>query len=190
MTPNDIFMRVRMAPEIQDNASVKYSDYQLMAALNSVLSIVYNTLSSSSNDLLTQSKEIPLTGGMAALPADFLSVVNVMGADGTVLRPQSKSVDIDAYTYRIRGNNIYSNNNLLTLEYKPYFTEIVYDALDTDLILPNFFSELLKKYSVISLIGGINKQDSTIVQQVTEDVYKLTSGREYSRIEIEPVWRI
>ena len=189
MTPNDVFSRVRMAPEINDNAAVKYSDYNLIAALNSVLSIVYNTLSSSSNDLLTEETTLTLTDGVAALPDDFLSVVNVRGGD-YVLAPQSKSKDVDEYTYRIRGNNIYSTNSTLKLTYKPYFVEVTYDTMETALILPNYFSELLKKYTVITLVGGINKQDSTIVSQVTEDVYKLTSGREYSGIEITPAWRI
>jgi hypothetical protein len=78
----------------------------------------------------------------------------------------------------------------VTLEYKPYFTDIDYDTTGTELILPNYFSELLKKYVVIVLQGGINKNDSTIVQQVTDDVYKLTAGREFSRIDIQPVWRV
>ena len=189
MTPIDVFARVRMAPEINDNAAVKYSDYNLIAALNSVLSIVYNTLSSSSNDLLTEETTLTLTDGVAALPDDFLSVVNVRGGD-YVLAPQSKSKDVDEYTYRIRGNNIYSTNSTLKLTYKPYFVEVTYDTMEMDLILPNYFSELLKKYTVITLVGGINKQDSTIVSQVTQDVYKLTSGREYSGIEITPAWRI
>ena len=189
MTPKDIFVRVRMAPEINDNAEVKYSDYNLIAALNSVLSIVYNTLSSSSNDLLTQETELTLTDGKAALPSDFLSVVNVT-AGNYVLKPQSKSNDVDEYSYRIRGNYLYSGNSTVTLEYKPYFTDIDYDTTGTELILPNYFSELLKKYVVIVLHGGINKNDSTIVQQVTDDVYKLTAGREYSRIDIQPVWRV
>ena len=189
MTPIDVFARVRMAPEINDNAAVKYSDYNLIAALNSVLSIVYNTLSSSSNDLLTQEKTLTLTDGVAVLPDDFLSVVNVRAND-KVLKPQSKSNDVDEYSYRIRGNNIYSKNDSILLDYKPYFVEVEYDTIDTALILPNYFSELLKKYTVITLVGGINKQDSTIVSQVTQDVYKLTSGREYSGIEITPAWRI
>ena len=189
MTPIDVFARVRMAPEINDNAAVKYSDYNLIAALNSVLSIVYNTLSSSSNDLLTEETTLTLTDGVAALPDDFLSVVNVRGGD-YILTPQSKSKDVDEYTYRIRGNNIYSTNSTLKLTYKPYFVEVTYETIETALILPNYFSELLKKYTVITLVGGINKQDSTIVSQVTQDVYKLTSGREYSGIEITPAWRI
>ena len=189
MTPNDVFSRVRMAPEINDNAAVKYSDYNLIAALNSVLSIVYNTLSSSSNDLLTQETTLTLTDGKAALPEDFLSVVNVRGGN-YVLTPQSKSKDVDEYTYRIRGNYIYSANSTIQLTYKPYFVEVEYHTMDDEMVLPNYFSELLKKYSVITLVGGINKQDSTIVQQVTDDVYKLTSGREYSGLEISPAWRI
>ena len=189
MTPIDVFARVRMAPEINDNAAVKYSDYNLIAALNSVLSIVYNTLSSSSNDLLTEETTLTLTDGAAALPDDFLSVVNVRGGD-YILTPQSKSKDVDEYTYRIRGNYIYSANSTITLTYKPYFVEVEYHTMDDEMVLPNYFSELLKKYSVITLTGGINKQDSTIVQQVTEDVYKLTSGREYSGLEISPAWRI
>src|SRR5574344_1466810 len=123
MKPIDVFARVRMAPEINDNAAVKYSDYNLIAALNSVLSIVYNTLSSSSNDLLTEETTLTLTDGVAALPDDFLSVVNVWAGD-YVLTPQSKSKDVDDHTYRIRGNNIYSANSTLKLAYKPYFVEV------------------------------------------------------------------
>ena len=44
-----------------------------------------------------------------SLPEDFLSVVNVRGGN-YVLTPQSKSKDVDEYTYRIRGNYIYSAN--------------------------------------------------------------------------------
>ena len=189
MTPNDIFAKVRMAPEINDNAAVKYSDYNLITALNSVLSIVYNTLSSSSNDLLTENIKLALIDGKSVLPDDFLSVVSV--SNGTyILTPQSKSNDVDERTYRIRGNYIYSNNDTLLVDYKPYFTEITYDTMDDELILPNYFSELLKKYTVITLQGGINKQDSTIVSQVTQDVYKLTAGREYSGIDVAAAWRI
>ena len=190
MTPRDLFVKIRMSPEINDNAAVKYSDYQLISALNSVLSIVYNTLSSSSNSILTETTQIVLTDSAGTLPDDFLSVVSVFVADGTTLNPQSKSFDVDEHTYKIIGNNIYSKNDTIQLVYKPYFIEVEYDTMDVAMILPNYFSELLKKYSVISLIGGINKQDSTIVQQVTNDVYALTSGREYTKIDVNPAWRI
>lgn len=190
MKPRDLFVKIRMSPEINDNAAVKYSDYQLISALNSVLAIVYNTLSSSSNSILTESKDIALVDGKSELPDDFLSVISVFGADGKPLTPRSKSYDVDEYSYKIIGNNIYSKNDVLQLVYKPYFKEIIYDTMDTDMILPDYFSELLKKYSVITLIGGVNKQDSTIVQQVTSDVYSLTSGREYTEIIAQPAWRI
>ncbi len=189
MTPQQLFSKIRMAPEINDNAQVKYSDYQLTDALNTVLSIVFNTLSQSSNELLTSEKVLTLTGGVCALPDDFLSVVNVF-AGNSILKQQSKSLDVDSYTYRIRGNSIYSANDVLTLVYKPYFVEVDDTMLTAALPLPNYFSELLKKYAIISLQGGINKADTSIVQQITDDVYKLTSGREYSGIDIQPSFRI
>jgi hypothetical protein len=189
MTPQQLFSKIRMAPEINDNAQVKYSDYQLTDALNTVLSIVFNTLSQSSNELLTADKKLTLTDGVCALPDDFLSVVNVF-AGNNVLKQQSKSMDVDSYTYRIRGNNIYSSNDVLTLDYKPYFIEIDDKTLTAELPLPNYFSELLKKYAVMSLQGGINKADTTIVQQITNDVYKLTSGREYSSMELQASFRV
>jgi hypothetical protein len=40
------------------------------------------------------------------------------------------------------------------------------------------------------LQGGINKTDTAIVQQITDDVYKLTAGREYSRIELQQSFRV
>lgn len=190
MTPRDLFVKIRMSPEINDNAAVKYSDYQLISALNSVLSIVYNTLSSSSNSILNKTSQISLTESSGDLPEDFLSTISVFAPDGTPLNPQSKSFDVDEQTYKITGNNIYSKNESIKLVYKPYFVEVIYSTIDTALALPNYFSELLKKYSVISLIGGINKQDSTIVQQVTSDVYSLTSGREYTAIVVKPAWRV
>ena len=189
MTPQQLFSKIRMAPEINDNAQVKYSDYQLTDALNSVLSIVFNTLSQSSNELLTAEKELTLVDGVCDLPDDFLSVVNVF-AGNNILKQQSKSQDVDMHTYRIRGNNIYSANDVLTLDYKPYFIEIDDTTLVNELPPPNYFSELLKKYAVMSLQGGINKADTTIVAQITADVYKLTAGREYSGLEVQPSFRI
>jgi len=189
MTPQQLFSKIRMSPEINDNAQVKYSDYQLTDALNTVLSIVFNTLSQSSNELLTSEKDLTLTDGVSSLPADFLSVVNVF-AGTKKIDQQSKSLAVDAYTYRIRGNSIYSANDVLTLVYKPYFVEVDDSTLTADLPLPNYFSELLKKYAIISLQGGINKTDTTIVAQISDDVYKLTAGREYGSLEIQQSFRI
>ena len=188
MTPKIILAKVRTAPEIMDTFATKYSDYQLITALNSVLNIVYDTLSTSSNDVLTEETALTLEDGAADLPDDFLSTVNVIAKDGFVLEPQTKSKDVDRFTYRIRGKKLYALGDSVTLEYKPFFIPITQDTVDEDMALPNFFGELLKKYVVIVLQGGLNKQDSTVVQQIATDVYQLTGGREFSKVVADPVW--
>lgn len=188
MTPKLILAKVRTAPEIMDTFATKYSDYQLITALNSVLNIVYDTLSTSSNDVLTEDTTLALEDGAADLPDDFLSTVNVVAPDGRVLEPQTKSKDVDSFTYRIRGKKLYALGDSVTLEYKPFFIPITQDTVDEDMALPNFFGELLKKYVVIVLQGGLNKQDSTVVQQIATDVYQLTGGREFSKVVADPVW--
>lgn len=188
MTPKIILAKVRTAPEIMDTFATKYSDYQLITALNSVLNIVYDTLSTSSNDVLTEETALTLEDGAADLPDDFLSTVNVIAKDGSVLEPQTKSKDVDRFTYRIRGKKLYALGDSVTLEYKPFFIPITQDTVDEDMALPNFFGELLKKYVVIVLQGGLNKQDSTVVQQIATDVYQLTGGREFSKVVADPVW--
>ena len=190
MTPKIILAKVRTAPEIMDTFATKYSDYQLITALNSVLNIVYDTLSTSSNDVLTEETALTLEDGAADLPDDFLSTVNVIAKDGSVLEPQTKSKDVDRFTYRIRGKKLYALGDSVTLEYKPFFIPITQDTVDEDMALPNFFGELLKKYVVIVLQGGLNKQDSTVVQQIATDVYQLTGGREFSKLCADPVWYV
>lgn len=189
MKVQQLFSKIRLTPEINDNAQVKFSDYQLTEAVNTVLSIVFNTLSQSNNELITAEIELTLTNGVVDLPSDFLSVVNVFSNNGK-LTQQSKSKGVDQFTYRIRKNQIYSVNDSLELHYKPYFVEIDPANLTTDLPVPNYFSELLKKYAIMALQGGINQADASIVQQISNDVYRLTAGREYNEIEFQQAFKI
>jgi hypothetical protein len=49
--------------------------------------------------------------------------------------------------------------------------------------LPLSFSELVKKYMKIVLMGMDNK-DAVIVKQLADDVYSISAGREYSSIPL------
>ena len=191
MTPKQLFARVRMAPEINDNAATKYSNYQLIAALNSVLSIVYNTVASSSSSILNVVETVRMRNGRGELPEDFLQAVMIT-SNGRTLAPQTKSNDVDQYTYKIRGNYIYSANDVIEIEYKPYFDDITYDAIDDDLEIPKYFQELIRKYMVIVLVGGIPNADASIVSMIQSDVMNLTAGREYTALIAgsKPVWKV
>lgn len=191
MTPKQLFARVRMAPEINDNAAVKYSNYQLIAALNSVLSIVYNTVASSSSSILNKIESVKLRDGRGELPEDFRQAVMITSG-GRTLTPTTKSNDADQYGYKIRGNYIYSANETVEIEYKPYFDDITYDAIDDDLEIPKYFQELIRKYMVIVLVGGVPNADASIVSMIQSDVMALTAGREYTALIAgsRPIWKV
>ncbi len=193
MTPRDIMNKIRMAAEIEDNSGVKYSNYQLIDAINSVLNIIYNAISHTSSTILTQSNVIALTDGVGTLPDDFLSIIDAqksVGGRQISLESRSQSQEVDPWSYKIIGNQIYSQNDVLTILYEPYFDDISINDIDTDLVLPKYFREVIKKYAVMTLTGGVNTKDSTLVEQVTSDVYDLTSSRELSNIKPALPWRI
>ncbi|WP_432748231.1 hypothetical protein [Pectinatus frisingensis] len=193
MTPRDIMNKIRMAAEIEDNSGVKYSNYQLIDAINSVLNIIYNAISHTSSTILTQSQKINLTNSAGKVPDDFLSVIDVQKSVGDrqiSLQSRSQSQEVDPWSYKIIGNQIYSQNDVLTILYEPYFDDISINDIDTDLVLPSYFREVIKKYAVMTLTGGVNTKDSTLVEQVTSDVYDLTSNRELSNIKPALPWRI
>ena len=182
MTPNEIFNTVRMSPKIADNAGVKYTVYQMVDALNDVISVVYNTLSTMNSDLLTKSEQVYLDEGEGTLPDDFLMAVSVKDADGNALTPCGKSVDPGRYDYRIEGTSILSKNDELTVTYKPYFVEIDSDSLDDDLSLPPYFRVLLKRYLILALRDSADGMDGDVLQKLQSDVRQLVSGRGYTEV--------
>ena len=96
MTPKDVFLRVRMHRAVKDTAMARFSDYELMVCLNTVLDTVYNTLSTMSNGLLTREMDVPLTEGEGELPPDFRAALLVLGANGRTLSPLSKTEQMTA----------------------------------------------------------------------------------------------
>lgn len=178
MSPKQIINKVRMNPAIADNQGDKYSDYQVIDALNSVLSMVYNTIAASSSTIMNRTADIQLKNGHGELPDDFLKVVSVKSG-AKELHPVPRGVDIPKDGYRITGSTIFAPTDI-TIEYKPYFDEdITMDTLEDDLDIPAYFVNLLVKYVVVMLLGATTK-DADIIQQITTDIYNITASREYS----------
>ena len=181
-----LFLSLRYV--LQDVAGNTYSDYQLEEAVNTVQSIIANALSTSNSELLTETIAVTLTNGVGDLPTNFQSVVSVFDASNTPLPYLTKSKVVDQYSYRIRGNKIYSSNVTLNLDYKKSLTNADVADLSVVMDLPDYFADTIKKYAVMILQNGMNNADAPIIQLITDDVYKLTSGREYSGIEITPAF--
>jgi hypothetical protein len=181
-----LFLSLRYV--LGDVAGNVYSDYQLEEAVNTVQSIIANSLATSNSELLTETATITLTSNVGDLPANYQSTVSVFNASNKPLSYLNKSKPIDEFSYRIRGKKIYSAAGTLTLDYKKSLTNADIADLNIVMDLPDYFADTLKKYAVMILQNGMNKADAPIIQLITDDVYKLTSGREYSGIEITPAF--
>ena len=181
-----LFLSLRYV--IKDMNGTMYSDYQLEEAVNTVQNIIANALSVSNSELLTKQATITMTSGVGDLPTDFRSIVSVFNSSNEPLPYLTKSKAVDEFSYRIRGNKIYSSNGTLIVDYKKSLTDADISNLAVEMDLPNYFADTIKKYAVIILQNGMSNSDSSMVQLISDDVYNLTSGREYSGLEITPAF--
>ena len=185
MTPREIIRKVRMSPEIRDLNEAKYSDYDMLDALNTVLSLLYNELGTFSNDLLTKTETINLFHGEGELPEDFLQLVEVYKGD-TVYAPEYKSKAVSPYTFTIYNDKIYADVDSLTIDYRPQFEDVTMDDLDDDLEFPLYFREFIKKLVIMALQGSLEMGEG--IAYLRETVRSLTANRGYNRLDIRGTW--
>lgn len=180
MLASDLLSELRL--DLGDPAGTTYSDYQLMNSLNSVLRLVNISLQNISSSLIKKATTLTLTGGTAPLPDGFLSIYDVAAGSQSLL-PQTGSLDLDDYTYRIIGNQIYANYDALNIIYLSVFTIVQ----TTDVLpVPDVFAELLKRYTKVFLAGGIDTSTATILPTIQSETYMLVASRERTKIVRKP----
>lgn len=192
MTIKQLFAKVRMDANISDLAAVKFSDYQMIMALNAVLSIIYQTVATMSSTILNKNISIKMKNGKGELPEDFLQAVLVCDGSGTPLRAASKTENISTGTYRISGDIIRSDNTEIDLEYKPYFEELEYSDLENDLEVPPLFNEYLRKYMVTVLLSGTPQGDAEMIAKLTSDVKNIVANRDFASLDVASTvaWKV
>lgn len=189
MTPNDIILAVRMAPEIKDMDAAHYSDYDILQALNETVAYIYCTLAEQTSSLIDKRAELQRVGTDDGylLPDDFLQLVNAYDADERVMRARAKGQDLTEHTYRIAGSKLYTKSKAVTMEYKPFFVELTVDDLEQEMDLPSFFRTLIKK-AVILLLQAGDQQDTDALQLISDGVLKLVGNMAYSQIPDAHSW--
>lgn len=189
MTPNDIILAVRMAPEIKDMDAAHYSDYDILQALNETASYIYSILAEQTSSLLDKRAELQRAGTDDGylLPVDFLQIVNAYDADGRVMQARAKGQELTEHTYRIVGSKLYTKSKAVTMDYKPFFVEFTMDDIEKEMELPLFFKALLKK-AVILLLQAGGQQDTDVLQLVLDGVLKLVGNMAYSQIPDAHSW--
>lgn len=190
MTPNDIILAVRMAPEIKDMDAAHYSDYDILQALNEVAAYLYNVLAEQTSSLLdkrTELQKVEDNDEGFVLPDDFLQIVSAYDGDARVMEPQMKDGKLTEHSYRIVGAKLYTESKSVTLVYKPFFVDLTIDDLEKDMDLPPFFKPLLKKATILILQGG-GQQDTAVLQLVADSVAKIVGNMAFSQISGVHTW--
>ena len=189
MTPNDIILAVRMAPEIKDMNAAHYSDYDILQALNETAAYIYSILAEQTSSLLDKRVELQRAGTDDGylLPDDFLQLVNAYDAAGRVMRARAKGQELTEHTYRIVGSKLYTKSKAVTMDYKPFFVELTMDDLEQEMDLPPFFKNLVKKAVVLLLQAG-GQQDTDVLQLISDGVLKLVGNMAYSQIPDAHSW--
>ena len=181
MNIRGFFNLVRM--DIKDVDAAKYSDYDISMAYNQVMSDAYNTLSTTTGDVLTQSKDLPVINGSATLPDDFLSIMRVVG-NGSDLSPSRDAMNSNRTgCYYIVGQNMFSNHDAVSILYTSTFSPITPADLDKDFPLPGYFIVTMKKYIVYCLLN----QDTS---KLSTDVYKVAANAGLCNLEAAPAFRV
>ena len=189
MTPNDIILAVRMAPEIKDMDAAHYSDYDILQALNETAAYIYSILAEQTSSLLDKRAELQRVGTDDGylLPVDFLQIMNAYDADRRVMRALAKGQELTEHTYRIVGSKLYTKSKAVTMDYKPFFVELTMDDLEKEMDLPPFFKNLIKK-AVILLLQAGGQQDTDVLQLISDGVLKLVGNMAYSQIPDAHSW--
>lgn len=137
-----------------DIGRVKYSEDQILIALNLALRFLGEQSSRSKSHLWRDRKtDIVITDGVGTLPDDLVSVERVFGSGGNELL---RIVDDtpSAGEYRLSGSSILTGESGVVLVYNGTHDEIA--SLASDIDLPPTFTLLLSRIGASALVGDYN----------------------------------
>lgn len=189
-----------------DNNEIKYSDYDILAAVNECIRYINQAFALKNSDFLERIKryrqveinaeideynanlpdgEIPkekvdfaITG--VDLPVDFISLSDILRAkDKYHLSPCPSIEAVGFGTYKIFANRVYCATDFDLL----YMAEIaqVKDVESGHIELPEMFLDLVVK--VTGMILQNNAETDVLMQEITNVVNKLVNCRRYNKIK-------
>lgn len=150
---------------LKDMQGIKYSDYELIEAVNQAVSFLYGRLSERYvNASLKEKVFIIGDEELAVLPKDFVRLHQLgMGAEGECI-PTSSFPVVDG-TYRIIGTTIYAKPGTYTLEY--YYMPDQVNSLGDEVDAPLSLSPYIEQIS-LALFGNNLEKAEALVQQCSQ----------------------
>ena len=183
MKASELFVELRY--DINDQFKARFSEFQLMNTLNSVLRLMNNALNNLFSPIIVTAVSVPLTNNQGALPSDYQSIVVIHPASDTTISlvPVTLLATPTNEQYKIMSGTIFSSNSSVDIIYRKTFPKLT--SPDDDLPLPDYFIELIKKYMKAMLVEGASKTDVSFSQMMASDLAAIVTGNEYTYLERE-----
>lgn len=181
MTVAQLLYKARI--KLGDPNKAKISDYSLMDALKSVLTLISTALDNTASNILIAKAEVPLINGVGDLPADFQSLVSV--ENGWRHAPLNRQ--LGRGEYQLLGDKIYADESAIHILYKKH---LQVSSTSDPVPLPDTFTELMIKFIKIILVDGVTKTDAEFLSMISPEVYRLATGRERTELRQQPIFRV
>ena len=178
----DLIRKIRY--KANDLNEVKYSDYDILQAINEVIDCINLNKSLQNSDFLEKAETFNQdnytddfsTEGLT-LPYDFITLVGIVRtSDDYQMHPVGTGDElIEACgTYKIIGGKIYTKEKEIKLIYRAKIEEA--EAVNDDILLPDIFTNVIVNTSLLALNTGT----STLQQSVDLAVDNIVPRRRYA----------
>lgn len=171
MIVKDILLSTRYC--LDDTDFSKYSDAELIEALNSVIRYTNASLINKRSSVARTKIKLTPINGEVSLPDNYVSMADFDGDD------------IDITSYSIVGNKLYADEPMDIIYYST-FTPV--SELEDVLPLPNYFHEFLVRFTEAFITKSIGKE--MLPQIINDEIGKLSTGRDYPYITREAPFTI
>ena len=161
---------------LKDMQGLKYSDYELIEAVNQAVSLLYGQLSEKYVYATLKRKVIIIgSSNEYSLPSDFVRIHQLGMGDEGVAIPTTRMPVIEG-TYRIIGDTLYAHEGAYTLEY--YYIPVRVSSIADNIDAPLSMSPYLEQISLA--IFGNNLERA---EQVIQVCINALANKEHSHFE-------
>lgn len=162
MKARKLVNRVRL--RIGDTQGTRFSDYELLAAVNNAIKMLWIALAEHYSTIPRNRVTLKIKDGSAALPADYYSLVELTGKDARIegFKVYCEEEDTVDLTYNYTPKPVESETSSITLPYS-----LTLDAVE-----------------IAATIAGGNIESAASLADTTAT--RIAQKREYARL---PDWR-
>jgi hypothetical protein len=175
---SDLVRKIRFKQK--DLHEIKYSDYEILQAINEALSYLNQSLALGNSEYLEKDKEYVFDDDAyikgISLPYDFMTLISVTRVrDGYKMHPVSVGRNTDYGEYKVFANKLYCREKEVKVAYRAVLTDV--ENINEDIALPAFMSDGLVNLSIMVM----NNQSTTVLSEATEALIKnITPLRKYA----------